>query len=1595
MNQELSFGQTIKAERLLLGLTQAELARRVGCATITLRKIEADAMRPSVQVLERLAMALDVPLNERSAFVRSARRAVLDTPESQTPPPTASEIGGKDLTGRAVRGYQLAERIGEGGFGAVYRAVQPSVDREVAVKIILPRFANAPEFIRRFEAEAQLVARLEHPFIVPLYDYWREPDAAFLIMRLMRGGSLKDLLTEGPIPIPRLLTFVDQISQALHVAHRFGVIHRDLKPANILLDEDENAYLADFGIAKNLGDPDMDGHTKTGSLLGSFAYASPEQIRSEPILPQADIYSLGVLLFQLLTGELPFEGPTPIDYIQQHLNVPLPSLAERRPELPKGLDAVIRRAMAKEMAERYADVRILRAEVRRAVLEPNASYDIAQLDLPPIDPKRIENPFKGLRPFRESDADDFFGRETLVQELLGKLGDEGDLARFIALVGPSGSGKSSVVRAGLVPALRMGALQDSDRWFIVDMLPGTDPFEELEASLLRVAVNPPVSLLGQLLDGERGLLRAVRRVLPEDEAVELVLVIDQFEELFTLVKEPDITDRFMASLVTAVLDPGSRLRVVITLRADFIDRPLAYMDFAELIRERTVFVTPLTPDELDEAVTGPARKAGLLLESGLASRIVRELGDQPGTLPLLQHTLSELFDHRDGRRLTLTAYEQIGGVLGSLVRTAENVLVSLTDSGQEVSRQLFLRMVTLGEGVEDTRRRVLRSEVVALGEETDQVIAAFGKARLLTFDRDLASRSPTVEVAHEALLREWPRLHTWLDESRADVRMQRALAHAAEDWQSHGQDDSFLLRGARLDQFAGWNEVRSVALTSEEMAFLEAGLVARDERAVVEAARRAREAALEDRSRKFLRGLVFVLAVAALVAVGLSIFAFGQQRLAIRSEQEARRQASIGLAALAEGEIGGVDLELSVLLALEAIEHYPYTPQAAAALARAVEEFRAVRILDTGEAVFNIKNVATWSPDGSRIAAASSPSPDSVFVWDAHTDDVLYAVNPFEAKCADRELLVFDLAWSPGSDRLAVIGQDLNTGESCGLFVLDAADGATILHIDAYTSPARSLDWSPDGETVLSAHEDGMVMLWDISGGSESGRLSGHTGVVRDAVFSPDGRLVASASEDETIRIWDVATGLEQRMLRGHSGFVRSLDWSPDGNRLVSGGDDALPRVWDVEKGETLFVLPGHTENIVIVTWSPDGLRLASQGFDAVIRVWDSATGGFLYSISNAAPDTNTKRGFVEFSPDGNWLLAPGSRVLGVHVWDASTSVPVLFGHSFGQEWGAWSPDGTMIATSGTDGSARLWDAETAQQIGEFDQGSFWSAWAPDGSRLVFAEGIFANALNVWDVASGKMLERLYAEDDEFGPHAFLTSSWSPDGERIAGGDFRPGRPGGIYIWEAETAELESAILSGDVCQLGWPRFSPDSTRIAAGCIFVEPGSNTPARIWDVATGELIMTLESEYGWTYRAIWSPDGKRIMTVHEYGAAVIWDLDTGQPELTFTEHRGVVGAEWSPDGTLIVSSDFESQQIKIWDAATGDVLMDFSVPGAPLSTNWHPDGTHVIVTGDGFNEPIIKRIWTSMDEMVSHAYACCVNRTLTPEERAQFGLPSEGE
>lgn len=1583
MNQELSFGNFVRQRRRELDLTQEELARRVGCAAITLRKIEADDLRASVQIAERLAMALAIPLPERAEFVRRARAVRPESAEAPlvTPPPSMEEIGREDLTGRAIRGYALAERIGMGGFGSVYRAVQPNVDREVAVKIILPAFANHPDFIRRFEAEAQLVARLEHPHIVPLYDYWREPGVAYLVMRLLRGGNIQNLLGSGPLPVETTAHILEQICAALHAAHRIGVIHRDLKPANVLLDEDNNAYLADFGIAKNLGSPDFETMTSVDAMIGSPQYMSPEQIRSLTVGPQTDIYCLGVMTYEMLTGALPFPGPTPFDLIQQHINTPMPLLSARQSGLPAALDAVIGRATAKDPAERYTDALALLNDFRQALGRLGDSHPALITYEEEESTGEPANPFKGLRAFSEADAENFFGRETLIQQLLARLGEGGDLSRFLAVIGPSGSGKSSVVRAGLVPALRRGGLPGSENWFIVDLLPGKHPFEELEAALLRVAVNPPESLLSQLKDGPRGLLRAARRILPADKTVELVLVIDQFEEIFTLVEDESERALLLESLATAVLDERSRLRVIITLRADFTDKPLRYVDFGEMLNRRFEFVLPLNADEIERAVAGPAQRAELRLEKGLVSTIIREVGNQPGALPLLQYALSELFEKREGRTLTNKTYREIGGVLGALGRSAELIYSGLNQAGQSAARQVFLRLVTLGEGTEDTRRRVLREEIEALyGDQQTtlrKVIDQFGKAHLLTFDRDPLTRGATIEVAHEALLREWKRLREWLEESRADVRLQRQLALAAHDWQAAQRETSFLLTGARLEQFEGWAASISIGLTQEERAYLEASSQEHQRRAAEERQRQQRElenaqklaeterARAEDQARsiKQLRQravwLAGVLALALIAALLAGFFAQNNQKLAVQNaasaataqaaEAEAvqerdiaERQSLISSVRELAGEANAnleIDPERSILLALQAVNKTykadgTVLPEAEDALHRAVQASR-IELTLSGhkESVW----MAAFSPDGKQIVTASLDN--TAKIWDAATGKELRTLPCSQERGCNAAI------FSPNGQFIATAGGD------AVVRIWERASGKETLTLKGHTDRVYAIAYSPDGKRLASCGPDGAIILWDAQTGQRLSTFTEEPGVILYWIaYNPSGSDIITAATDWArawATVWDIETGQKRFTLEENTTIIRSASFSPDGKTIATTGDDQTAKLWDASTGQKLLTFYGHTDSISFAAFSPDGKWLATSSYDRHVKIWEVATGRELFDVAGHQRDLTS----VAFSPDGRRIVT-SSLDMTAKVWSVAPSRELLtlvngpaIAFTEGSDL-AYSPDGKHLVVANSDPTPNVWDVSTGELLfklqGHTDLVTF-AVYSPDGKRIATASN--DRTAKVWDAVTGQELMTFSGHADSVFGVAF-----SPDGTKLATTSF----DNTAKIWDTASGELLQT-LSGHRDWVFSAVFSPDGTRLATSSM------DTSTRVWDVATGQQLLLLLGHKDLVDQVVYSPDGSKLATASFDSTAKVWDAASGQELLTLASHAAsVFDVAFSADGKFLATASAD-KTVKVWDAATGRELLTLHAPGPLSGVAFSPDGAQLAAAGrDGTTRIYLLRI-----------------------------------
>jgi WD40 repeat protein/DNA-binding SARP family transcriptional activator/energy-coupling factor transporter ATP-binding protein EcfA2 len=1062
---------------------------------------------------------------------------------------------------------------------------------------------------------------------------------------------------------------------------------------------------------------------------------------------------------------------------------------------------------------------------------------------PPALHADVRNPYKGLRPFLEVDTADFFGREALTTRLIELIGEN----RFVAVVGPSGSGKSSVVRAGALPVLRARGAH------VVEITPGAYPLEELEAALLRGATNPPVSLLEQLARDELGLLRAVKRILPADTS-ELVLVIDQLEELFTLVGDEDIREHFLACVEYAVRDPRSRVRVVATLRADFYDRPLLHRGLAELMRDGAEVVLPLSPNEIERAIAAPARRVGLQLEEGLLAEIVTDVVDEPGALPLLQYALTELVERRDGQTLTRAAYRALGGISGAVAGRAEALYDNLSVTGKEAARQLFLRLVTIGPG-HATRRRVAQSELDALDvdrHELELVIDGFGNSRLLSFDRDPRTQQATVELAHEALLAEWERLRGWVETARDDVRMHRRFAVAVSEWADAGRDESFLLRGGRLARFESWAASSSLARTALEDEFLDSSRTERAAEETAERERLARERALERRSVVRLRALAGVLATAAAVAAGLTVFAFHESS---HSRHEARIATARQLSAASISHLSD-DPELSILLALRAVEmtrgpHGTALPEAVDALHRAVAATRIVRTFAHAGA----KAVA-YSPDGTRLATAGE---HGVAVWDVATGRELLSIHegssrihavaysPDGSQLATRSDDGTALIWNARTGRRLLSLAERNGANSFGSFggVAFSPDGHYLAADDADTGveiwdlrSARvirtlkssailcGIAWSPTGAEVGAGdcgnfYQRARARVWAVDGGRPVATTQPEASAVIALAFNRNGRRIATTSLGGTASISDLRTG-SRLTLHGHTGEVVTIAYSRDGRLVATGGTDGTARIWDAVAGRALLTLQAGPAPVDAVAFAPDGKSLATASADGRVRVWNITPAGSRDWLTFTAHPGGVES--LLYTDGGRRLSTTGLLDRRDKVWDARTGALMAASHAITipgvilgsliaesrsfTSLGATSPTGATVGVT-TDGEATLYNAQgrPLMRLAPQHGGVQAVAFNASGSRL--AVGSRDGSVVVYDPANRRGVLTLATGQDVVEAVAF-----SPDGKVLATG----GQDTTAKLWDAATG-TQRATLTGHTSALSALAFNGSGTRLATGSL--------------------------------------------------------------------------------------------------------------------------------------------------------------------------------
>jgi WD40 repeat protein/tRNA A-37 threonylcarbamoyl transferase component Bud32 len=1443
--------------------------------------------------------------------------------------------------GTELAGYRTESLLGFGGMSVVYLAEDLRLKRRVALKLLAASLAEDESFRDRFLRESELAASIDHPNIVPIYEAGAIEDLLFIAMRYVEGRDLKERLQRGRLEPGDAIGIVAQVASALDAAHARGLVHRDVKPSNVLLDTgarpdgSDHVYLADFGITRRVSEEPGSG--EDGNLMGTPDYVAPEQIAGEEVDGRADVYSLGCVLYECLVGQPPFRRDSDVAVVFAQLEAEPPAPSEVRSELPAALDAVIARALAKEPEERYSSCRELaqaalevavdeasrrlvdvasRAAAGRSDLsEVEAELAIKVTDLQlareqarvlagPATPARVAAegmcPFKGLASFEPVDADYFFGRERLVAELVARLVGAG----FLGIVGPSGSGKSSVLRGGLLPALAGGVLPGSEGWRRLLLRPGERPMEELRRVLVSGARDPLEEALDNLPGGSR-----------------LLLAVDQLEELFTACRSDDERTAFAATLARAADDPDGRAVVVVALRADFYGRFAAYPELAELLGGNQVLVGPMQASELRRAVELPASRVGLCVEPELTDVLVDDVEGEPGALPLLSTALLELWQKRADDTLTLAAYRDAGGVQGAVARLAESTFARIPDGQEPIVRALMLRLVGEGEGEVPVRRRAPLAELdLERNADAAAVLATLADSRLVTLGEG------SVEVAHEALLREWPRLREWIEEDSEGRRLRRHITQVATEWDAAGRDEGELYRGARLAAALDWSTDHAFELNELEREF-----VTESRDASEKETRRVR------RTNRRLRALLAGVAVLLVAAVTGGIFAVVQRGEA-RDAETAQLAQRLGAQALVEE-----DLDLSLLLARQAVAIDDSPQTRGYLLADLLKAPKAVGIMHGHDALLH--GIAV-NPDGRSLAMCALFA--GVFFFDARTYEEIgdplqgpaasVAYNPdgrtlavggdHQVRLVDARTheqlaettvdgIVFRLTFTKDGSQLVVLftpGQATDLGGAGAQIAI--RDAATLEPVGRsiepeafvgayigfqYASPSFAL--TADGRSLLTASEDGELAWWNLRSREKTRALPIETGLHALAV-SQDG-LTAAVGIDRGIQLVDLRGGTVRTATGGPAGSPSWLLFSPDGETLVSTHLDGTVTLWDVGSATPRETLRGHSNSVQQPVFDPDGKTLYTVSSDGTAIAWDimGARGlrrPFRFTDDQAASGEEGHPG--EFSPDG-LLLAVGLKEDGIALWDARKLTPVdapLAGTGGEVRYLAFSRDGRSLAAVSVDGSLTLWDVRSRSRLhGPLRAGGGGVGFSPDGATLATAGN---GRVRLWDAVTAASLGEM-ADVEDASDLAF-----SADGSLVAAAR---GFEGGAEVWDVATRT--SVATLGDVpywADLG-VALSSDGRILAVG------GFGPTVRLVDIHTGKLVHELDQAGAGAFTLEFSSDGRVLAVSGFEPVASLWDVATGTqigPRLTAGDRRAML--DLSSDGRRLLMT-LGNGEGAVWD------------------------------------------------------------------------------
>jgi len=1149
-------------------------------------------------------------------------------------------------------------------------------------------------------------------------------------------------------------------------------------------------------------------------------------------------------------------------------------------------------------------------------------------------------PYKGLLHFDEIDAEWFFGREALTAQLVNHLHHQIETGqRFLAIVGASGSGKSSVARAGIVPSLRWQA--PSASWPVTVSTPTAHPLEALAHSLGTESKKASTwrKLAAEMQTDPNTLAQVLERSANAAGARHALLIVDQFEEIFTLCQDEIERIGYINNLLHAALLPDGKGVILIVLRADFYAHCARFENLRQALAQHQEFIGPMSNEDLRRAIEEPARRGHWDFEPGLVDLLLHDVGaepgrvPEPGALPLLEHALLTTWQRRRGRTLTLSGYTASGGVGGAIAETAESVFYDQLEPAQRlIARQIFLRLTELGGDPTSsgTRRRVTFDELISRPEDrqmVQEVLQTLADSRLITTDQDSA------EVAHEALIREWPTLRTWLEEDRERLRLHRRLANAAQEWELLGRDPEGLYRGARLAQSLEWSALHSGELNSLERAFLDASAAQAEDEALEREAQRLREldaarqlaetehahAETQARSNQHLRRQAFFLVLALVAAGTLAVIAivFGQ-----RAVQAGKLSFSRELAAAAVNNLD-IDPERSTLLALHALDQAD-TLEARNALHQSIPELHLLQRMPAHE---DGAVDVTFSPDGARLASIGEDR--SAKIWDAASGELLLTLQ----STADEPSA--SVAFSPDGNTLAAAYTtrvelwDLNTARQ-----IATLEGQSVGSDMGYNLNVGQVAFSGDGNYLAVANMDGTSKVWDLASQSVLLTLAGESLPPKALVYCLEDTRLATAGDEGIVTIWDAATG-ENLFTLALGGIIHALSASRDGTLLAAASEDGAVKVWDCQSGDELSHLP-RSVGMYDLAFLADG-SLATAGQDGVTRVWEALSGQLLLSLPGHA-----------------------STVIGV----------------------AGNPDGTRIATSGYDSTLRIWDALPGREVWTIPahQGIAWDAeYSPDGKTIASAS--VDGSVKVWDATTGDLRSSLTPSRDTM--MGFSSMAFSPDASRIAAGSLN----GDIQVWDTLTEE-PAGILSGHTNMVVDLAFSPDGRRLASaswdgtaktwdlssldevttfkghtqpagvmsiafspdGEILYSGADDNYVRAWEADTGVQLRSFSADDKDVYAVAVHPDGKLLAMADQDGTITLWNISTGEKVHRFFGHAGLVfRLAFNQDGSRLASASFD-RLAKVWDTSTGEELFSlFGNPANVFGVDFSPDGNTLVTAG----------------------------------------------